>query len=412
MKTTLRKDAERIVREAIAHNLPGPAVRAALEGFVPPRGRVVLVAIGKAAWPMAAAAVDELGDAIDCGIVITKYGHVEGPIERIVCREAGHPVVDAASVAATREAEALVAELGADDLVLFLVSGGGSALFEDPQVELAELEDITRQLLASGASIDEMNVIRKHLSKVKGGRFAELCAPAQVLVIALSDVVGDRLDTIASGPAYPDASTTEDALALVRRYRLKLSPQALEALAKETPKALDNATTKVTGSVRNLVASAASACKELGYEPVVLTSSLCCEAREAGAFLGAIAREHAGDGRKLAFVAGGETIVHLRGSGLGGRNQELALAAAPAIGGLANVCVISVGSDGTDGPTDAAGGFGDGSTVAELAAADLRVDDVLDNSDSYHALDAIGGLVKTGPTGTNVNDVAVVLIRA
>ncbi|MBR3318251.1 MAG: DUF4147 domain-containing protein [Atopobiaceae bacterium] len=406
----MRSVAENIVREAIEQNLPGPAVRSALKGLRQPRGRLVLVAIGKAAWAMARAASDLLGDSLDEGIVITKYGHVEGAIERVVCREAGHPVVDAASVAATREAEELVRELGADDTVLFLVSGGGSALFEDPAIPLAELSSITHQLLACGASIEEINTVRKHLSRVKGGRFGELCAPAQVVVVALSDVLGDRLDTIASGPAYPDASTSAEALDVVRQYDLTLSAEALAALREETPKELSNAEMHVTGSVRALVSSAAEACVARGYKTVVLTSSLDCEAREAGAFLGAIARDHAADGCKMAFVVGGETVVHLRGDGLGGRNQELALAAAPAIAGLSNVCVVSVGSDGTDGPTDAAGGYVDGFTVEALAKQGISVTDALDRSDSYHALATCNGLVKTGPTGTNVNDVAVVLV--
>lgn len=410
--TTIREDAEAIVRHAIEQNLPGPAVHEALGGFRLPEDRLVIVAIGKAAWAMARAAVDELGDAVDAGVVITKYGHVKGEIEYLSCYEAGHPVVDEASVAATRKAEALVCGLGENDTVLLLVSGGGSALFEDPMVPLDELADITRQLLACGASIDEINIVRKHLSHVKGGRFGRLCAPARVVAVVLSDVVGDRLDTIASGPAYPDASTSAEALAIVDRYELTLSDEARAALAEETPKQLDNVETHVTGSVRALVASAGEACRARGYEPCVLTTSLDCEAREAGAFLGAIAREHAADGRALAFLAGGETVVHLRGDGLGGRNQELALAAAPAIAGLANACVISVGSDGTDGPTDAAGGCVDGATMAELAEQGISISEVLAASDSYHALEAVGELVTTGPTGTNVNDVAVVLIRA
>ncbi len=408
---TLRQDAEAIVRHAIERNLPGPAVREALESLRLPKGRLVLVALGKAAWDMARAAVDELGDKLDGGVVITKYGHVKAPIEGIECCEAGHPVVDEASVEATRKAESLAVGLGEDDMVLLLVSGGGSALFEDPAIPLSQLADITRQLLACGASIDEANTVRKHLSRVKGGRFAKLCAPAQVFAVVLSDVLGDRLDTIASGPAYPDSSTSADALAVVERYGLELSEKALSALQEETPKELDNVETHITGSVRALVESAAEACTTRGYRPVVLTSSLTCEAREAGAFLGAIAFDHAGDGRNQAFVVGGETVVHLRGKGQGGRNQELALAAAPFIAGLPNVCVISVGSDGTDGPTNAAGGYVDGETVASLAKSKLSVVDVLEKNDAYHALQASDGLVVTGPTGTNVNDVTVVLVR-
>ena len=213
---------------------------------------------------------------------------------------------------------------------------------------------------------------------------------------------------IASGPAVPDSSTCAQALAIAEKYRLNLSEQAKELLAQETPKALDNVTTRITGSVRELCGAAASACRARGYEPVVLTDRLCCEAREAGSFLGSIARTHVGQGRKLAFIAGGETVVHLTGKGLGGRNQEIALAAAPALAGL-DTAVFSVGSDGTDGPTDAAGGYADGEALAALTAAGLDVPRALANNDAYHALQAVGGLIMTGPTGTNVNDVAVVL---
>lgn len=255
----------------------------------------------------------------------------------------------------------------------------------------------------------EMNTIRKRLSAVKGGRFAQHCAPARVFSIVLSDILGDPLDMIASGPAVPDSSTCAQALAIAEKYHLNLSEQAKALLAQETPKALDNVTTQITGSVRELCTAAAKACRELGYEPILLTDRLCCEAKEAGSFLSAIARTHAGQGKKLAFIAGGETVVHLTGKGLGGRNQELALAAAPALAGQ-NAAVFSVGSDGTDGPTDAAGGYVDGDTAAALAAAGRNVFDTLQNNDAYHALQAVDGLIITGATGTNVNDVAVVLI--
>ena len=266
-------------------------------------------------------------------------------------------------------------------------------------------------MLASGADIVEMNVIRKRLSAVKGGRFARLCAPARVFSVVLSDILGDPLDMIASGPACPDSSTCRQALDIAEKYRLRLSDRALELLRTETPKELDNVETRITGSVRELCAAAAAACGRLGYEPLVLTDRLCCEAREAGCFLASIARSHASDGRALAFLAGGETVVHLRGTGKGGRNQELALAAADGIQGLTNTAVFSVGSDGTDGPTDAAGGFVDGTTAAALERRGIRIHRVLADNDAYHALEAVGGLIVTGPTGTNVNDVSVVLIR-
>ncbi len=409
MNTTLLHDADTIIAQSLRAVLPDEAVRRALQTFRPQGGRVLLVAAGKAAWQMAHASVQTLG-RVDGGVVVTKYGHVKGTIPGVACCEAGHPVPDANSFAATEKALALVRGLTAQDTVLFLLSGGGSALFEKPLLPGDELQDVTNQLLASGADIVEMNTIRKRLSGVKGGRFALACAPARVFSIVLSDVLGDPLDMIASGPAAPDSSTCAQALAVAEKYRLKLSPQARTLLAQETPKALNNVTTQITGSVRQLCAAAADACRARGYAPTLLTDQLCCEAREAGSFLGSIARTHAGRGQKLAFIAGGETVVHLTGRGLGGRNQEIALAAAPALAGL-HAAVFSVGSDGTDGPTDAAGGYADGGTLAALTAHGLTVFDTLQNNDAYHALQAVGGLVITGPTGTNVNDVALALVE-
>ena len=409
MNLTLRHDADAIVRASIQAVLPDEAIRRALAEFRPGPGRTLLVAAGKAAWQMAKAAVDTLGQ-VDGGVVVTKYDHVKGSIPGVDCYEAGHPVPDNGSFFATARALELVQGLSADDTVLFLLSGGGSALFEQPFVSGEELQDITRQLLACGADIVEMNTIRKRLSRVKGGRFAQACAPANVFAVVLSDILGDPLDMIASGPACPDASTCRQALAIAEKYGLKLSDEARRLLTVETPKTLDNVTTRITGSVRELCAAAAVQCRALGYEPMLLTDQLCCEAREAGSFLASVLRTHAGDGRRLAFLAGGETVVHLTGKGLGGRNQELALAAAPGIAGL-NAAVFSVGSDGTDGPTDAAGGYVDGDTNAALQAAGLDVFVVLKQNDAYHALKAVDGLLVTGPTGTNVNDVAVALLR-
>ena len=409
MNQGLRLDAEKIARGAIAAVSPEAAVRRALagRGF---SGKLYLVSVGKAGWKMAQVAVSCLEQPIEKGIVVTKYGHVEQPIPGIACYEAGHPVPDENTFRATQAVLDMTADLSSEDTVLFLLSGGGSALFEKPLVEGQELQRITNQLLASGADIVEMNTIRKRLSAVKGGRFARWCAPAKVEAVVLSDILGDPLDMIASGPAAPDSSTCADALAIVKKYDLNLSGKALSLLRQETPKELNNVSTQIIGSVRQLCGAAGRLAEELGYEPVLLTDHLDCEAKEAGAFLADILKTHARDGRKIAFLAGGETVVHLHGNGLGGRNQELALAAAAGIQGLSNVCVISVGSDGTDGPTDAAGGYVDGDTVRALAEQGMTVADVLAKNDAYHGLKAAGGLIVTGPTGTNVNDVAIALI--
>lgn len=410
MNHNLRKDAEQIICRALRAVQPDAAVRRTLESYTSGKGRCILVAIGKAAWQMAKAAVDTLG-RVDGGIVITKYGHSKGDIPGLLCLEAGHPVPDEGSFSATEKALELTGSLSADDTVIFLISGGGSALFELPLIPGDELAGITRQLLARGADIVEINCIRKRLSAVKGGRFALHCAPARVLSIVLSDVLGDPLDSIASGPAYPDGSDCAMARAIAEKYALELSDKARALLDVETPKSLENVETHINGSVRELCAAAAEAASELGYEPLYLTDRLSCEAREAGRFLAAIARSHAEGGKSLAFIAGGETVVHLTGSGLGGRNQELALAACEGIAGLNNAAVFSLGSDGTDGPTDAAGGYVDGGSLAALKSHGLELHKVLRDNDAYHALKAIGGLIITGPTGTNVNDVSIALIK-
>ena len=410
MNETLRRDADAIIGASLSAVLPDEAVRRALKAFQPKGGKVMLVAAGKAGWQMARAAVEALG-RVDGGVVVTKYGHVKGQISGVDCYEAGHPVPDENGFAATEKALELVQGLAAEDTVLFLLSGGGSALFEKPLLPLAELQDVTNQLLAAGADIVEINTIRKRLSAVKGGRFARHCAPAQVFAVVLSDILGDPLGMIASGPAYPDSSSCAQALDIAKRYGLRLSERAWALLAQETPKTLTNVETQITGSVRELCAAAAAACEALGYEPMILTDCLCCEAREAGSMLASIARTHAHDGKNLAFLMGGETVVHLRGNGLGGRNQEIALSAALGIEGLSNALVFSAGSDGTDGPTDAAGGVVDGQTAKMLRERGIDPVQSLNDNDAYHALGAVGGLLKTGATGTNVNDVTVLLLR-
>jgi len=410
MDKLLRAHADKIINASIRAVQPDAAVQRALAGKEFP-GRVLLVAAGKAAWQMAKAAYDCLGSRIENGVVVTKYDHVMGPIANFRCCEAGHPVPDENSFTGTQEALDLVSGLKPEDTVLFLLSGGGSALFEKPLIPGQQLQDITNQLLACGAEITEINTIRKRLSAVKGGKFAQLCAPAQVYAIILSDILGDPLDMIASGPACPDSTTCDQALAIAEKYQLQLTEEARALLRVETPKTLSNVTTQITGSVRQLAAAASESCRELGYEPILLTDMLCCEAREAGSFLASIVKTHANDGKKLAFLAGGETVVHLTGKGKGGRNQELALSAALGIAGIPGAAVFSVGSDGTDGPTDAAGGYADYETAASLGAQGIDIYSTLQKNDAYHALQAVGGLIVTGPTGTNVNDISVALIH-
>ena len=408
---SLRTDANKVIESALAAALPDTAVKKALQELDFSGGKLLLVAIGKAAWSMAKAATDILGEQIDDGVIITKYDHSKGELPNIKIYEAGHPIPDDNSFNATEQAIQLVSGLSSEDKVLFLISGGGSALFEKPLIPKEMLEEVTKQLLASGADIIEMNTIRKRLSAVKGGKFAKLCEPAQVYSVVLSDIIGDPLDMIASGPAYPDGSTNEEALAIIKKYNLTVSDEVEKLLNIETPDTITNVKTMITGSVTQLCATAEKTCKELGYEPVILTASLSCEAREAGSFLASIAQYHNDTEKSLAFIAGGETIVHLKGTGKGGRNQEIALAAAAGISELDNATVFSIGSDGTDGPTDAAGGYVDTNTKKILAEKGIAIFDVLENNDAYNGLKECDGLIITGPTGTNVNDLSVLLIK-
>lgn len=410
MNNKLRKISDAIIQKSIKSVLPEEAVRKAMAEIQFQPGKIILVAVGKAAYAMAKESVN-CYDQIDKGIVITKYQHVKGKLKHIDCYEAGHPVPDQNGYTATEKTLEMVQHLKENDNVLFLLSGGGSALFERPKITLRELQYITEQLLSCGADITEINTVRKHLSYVKGGNFAKICYPAHVYSIILSDVIGNPLDTIASGPAYPDSTTSEEALKILQKYKIEVSDEAISRIQEETPKELSNVTTYITGSVKDLCENAKSICESMGYETEVLTDCLDTEAKEAGRFLGSIALTHCNEYKKMAFIAGGETIVHIHGSGKGGRNQELALSAADVIKGKKNVAVFSVGSDGTDGPTDAAGGYVDGYTFDELKNKGISINEVLMNNDSYNALKASNGLIITGPTGTNVNDLCVILIN-
>lgn len=415
----MRSDAEKIYTQAIQASLPDEAVKKAVAGrnfaF---QGKVVIIAVGKAAWNMAKAAAENISHTIDKGIVLTKYGHSQGDIQGFEILEAGHPLPDENTIAGTERIIEAVTGLTEKDTVFFLISGGGSALFEKPAGNLCleDFLDITSQLLKCGADIVEMNTVRKHLSAVKGGRFAALCAPAKVYAIALSDILGDRIDSIASGPACADQSTSAEAWAVVEKYGLKLTQEMKEQLSVETPKEIGNVEMQITGSVTELCNQAAAAAQALGYEPMILTNSLDCEAKEAGKFLAAVGRTVLKDGLPLkppcALICGGETVVRITGSGKGGRNQEFALAAAESIAGLGNIIAAAVGSDGTDGPTDAAGGIVDGSTAARLKEQGISISEILADNDSNRALQAADALIMTGPTGTNVNDLYFVLCGA
>lgn len=390
--------------------------------------RIVAVGLGKAGAPMAAAVEEILGDRIEQGVVVTKYGHLQ-PTRTIRIHEAGHPMPDDAGIAGAQAVLDQVHGLGSDDLVLVLISGGGSALTPAPVagITLAEKQALTKALLACGADIREMNALRKHISRIKGGQLARAAAPARVFTLILSDIVGDPLDAIASGPTVPDPRTYADALAILDKYRIRQGiPSSirthLEAGAAgripETPKPDDPLfrrvrSVMVASNIQALEAAKAEA-HRLGFQAMVLSSFIEGETREIARMHAALALEVRASGNPLTppvcLITGGETTVTLKGTGKGGRNQEFALAAALDIAGLPDVVVLSAGTDGTDGPTDAAGALADGDTVSRAIGLGLAPRVALDGNDAYPFFQRLGDLVMTGPTRTNVMDVRLVLV--
>ena len=421
----LYEHAEAIIRKTIEDVLPDRAVRNALEGLEL-QGRVFVLAVGKAARVMAEAAADVLGARMEKGLVVTKYGHAKGALPGFLVMEAGHPVPDENSVRAGEAAVRFVREAGEGDTVLFLISGGGSALLELPEegLSLSDIQETTQRLLRCGADITEINLIRKRLSAVKGGKLAGCLRSRKAYSVILSDVVGGSEDMIASGLTYPDRSDPQEVLRLLEKYDLRL-PERVERILlrggkrtelppqedpippQKNPVRVEN---HVVGSVRQLCVAAVSHARELGYHAYLLTDSMQGEAGEEGKRIASLADSPDYE-RPFALIAGGETVVKVTGDGLGGRNQELALSAAGILDGKEDVLLFSLGSDGTDGPTDAAGGIVDGRTAGRLRALGIDMEDVLRRNDAYHALRAADGLLMTGATGTNVNDVTVLLHR-
>ena len=406
----MREDAFQIIQKTIADCLPDKAVRDSLQklDFT---GKVYVVAIGKAAWVMAQTAAVFLADRLEKGIIITKYEHSRGALDKFEIIEAGHPTPDENSVLGAGKAVELVKEATQEDTVLLLLSGGGSSLVELPMpgLTLADIQEVTRQLLFCGAGITEINVLRKKLSAMKGGKFAGYLKRAKAYSIILSDIIGDNDDMIASGLTYPDDSTAEEVKQIIEKYHLHLEKKVEDILLSSQPCRDIQIENHVVGSVKDLCRAAAEHARELGYHPYILTSSMQCEAKAAGKWIATYASSDYE--RPFAVIAGGETVVKVTGKGLGGRNQELALSAARQLSGREDALLFSLGSDGTDGPTDAAGGIVDGSTVSRLEQLGVDVEQVLKNNDSYHALKLVDGLIMTGATGTNVNDVAVLLCR-
>lgn len=387
---------------------------------------IYIVGGGKAGAPMAAALEGILGERLDGGIVNVKDGYTL-PLRRVRLQEAGHPLPDERGLAGTRQMLELLRRAGEEDLLLCVISGGGSALMVAPVegVSLADLQTLTDLLLRCGATIGEMNAIRKHLSQVKGGQMARAASPATVIALLVSDVVGSPLDVIASGPTVPDSSTFAGAWAILERYRLldQAPPAVVEHLRRglrgdipETPKAgdpiLERVQNVVVASNRLAAEAALSRARELGMQALLLSTYIEGEAREVGKVFAGIARELALHGepvrRPACLIAGGETTVMVRGAGLGGRNQELALGAVAGLQGLDGVLVAALATDGSDGPTDAAGAIASGNTLARAQACGLDPHAFLADNDSYHFFAALGDLLLTGPTRTNVNDLLFV----
>ena len=392
--------------------------------------RLLVIGFGKAAIPMASAMKETAGDIIDDGVIITNYGHgANHGLTGIRVYEAGHPLPDGNGLKGTGEIIRLAEAADERTLVIVLVSGGGSALFVSPceGISLAEKQETTELLLRAGADIREMNTVRKHISRVKGGRLAELLHPATTVSLILSDVVGDPLDVIASGPTSPDPTTFGNALGVIEKYGLmeRTPPAVVKFLANgakgeypETPKkgnhVFRNVENTIIGSNRHALEAAKRKAESFGFKAEILSSEISGEAREVGRWLARramVAKLHKEERAPLCIISGGETTVTVTGKGMGGRNLELALAFAMEIEGASGITLLSAGTDGIDGPTDAAGAFVDGMSAALARQMGLDPQDFLAENDSYNFFWKVGGLHVTGPTGTNVMDIQIVVIQ-
>ncbi|HEY3458139.1 MAG TPA: glycerate kinase [Bryobacteraceae bacterium] len=430
----LRRDAKKIFQAALDAAHAGNAVRAhlSLSGGTLKAGphrfpleafdRIFLISIGKAAVEMAAAVQSVAGKWLAGGVAITKHGHAQRRLQRIAIIEAGHPIPDIPGIRAAHQVRAMLRELNARDLLLVTVSGGASALLSAPAdpVTLAAKQKTTNLLLRAGADIFQLNAVRKHLSFLKGGRLAALAYPATVVSLLLSDVIGDPLDVIGSGPTAPDPTTFADAIRVLEKFKIVArTPKAVLDLLRhgargkiaETPKPGDplfqNVYNIVAGSNALALAAAARQARSLGYRTRIVSKNVSGEARDVAPAHIEVLRKTVK--RPACLLAGGETTVTVKGKGKGGRNQELALAAAIALDGLPDVLALCAGTDGADGPTDAAGAIATGDTVARARRLGLDPVDFLRNNDSYTFFSALGDLVKTGPTGTNVMDIEILL---
>jgi glycerate 2-kinase len=391
--------------------------------------RLLVIGFGKSACQMAKGIENTVWDLIESGIVITKYGHCLSRYKpkKIQFYEAGHPVPDENGFKGTEKIIRLLKDSDENTLIMCLISGGGSALLVSPYegITLEEKQKVTDLLLRAGACIEELNTVRKHISRVKGGRLAELAHPAKIVSLILSDVIGDKLNVIASGPTSPDTSTFADALKVLEKYSLlDKSPQTVleilntgvKGLIPETPKEgdkiLKNINNIIIGSNKKALKAAKSTAENIGFHTEILSSEISGEARDAGRWLARKAIEAKGkEQRARCLISGGETTVTVKGNGLGGRNMELALSFAIEIESIDGITLLSAGTDGTDGPTDAAGAIADGETVKKATAIGLNPEKYLENNDSYNFFRKIDGLFITGPTGTNVMDIQIMVVE-
>lgn len=397
----LRLDVDKIINQLLIDINPYNRTFEFAKNLKLNSGRNILVSIGKAAWPMAKAISDYID--IDQGAIITKYGHSNGELPNIKVFEAGHPISDENSIIATDYVLDLTSDLKENDNIILCISGGGSALFEKPLIELKELQDINDQLIKSGADINEINTIRKRLSSVKAGRFALHCAPSHIEAIILSDVIGNDLSTIASGPVSKDITNSSEAINIVNKYNIQVNEKTKQLLNIETPKEIRNVSTHIIASVEQLCEYTKNICEELGYVAEIILNNCKDNVNDIVNKFEDILKVAKPNS---AYIIGGECSVEVKGNGLGGRNAHLALLCSKIIKDKTNSCIFTFGSDGTDGPTDAAGGIVDGQTYLLINA-----DEYINNFDSYHALEKINSLIKTGPTGSNVNDIYVLLIK-
>jgi glycerate 2-kinase len=430
LNVPVKEDLREILSASLAAADPEEAVRrfVRIEGNAVVAGdrrfeaeRVFVLAAGKAAGAMARAAEELFGERVAGGLIVTKHGH-EASSEKLEIIFSAHPEPDEKGVEAARRAEELARSLGEGDLLLALISGGASALLADPAppIELADLKKLTGALLRSGADIGEINAVRKHFSVLKGGGLARLAAPASTLALLLSDVVGDDPSAIASGLTAPDPTSLDDARRVLERYGIELPESVAEHLknAPETPKPGDPVFEKVAnvvcGSGRHAAEAAVAKARELGYEPMLLSTTITGDARDIASVYAAVIREVLESDNPLpppcAVVSGGEATVTVRGDGTGGPNQEFALALAVEFDGIGGWAALAADTDGNDGPTDAAGGLVDGATADAIRSGGTDPEEALANNDAYAALEAGGALLTTGPTGTNVNDLRVALV--